>query len=771
MALFDFRTKRVNDLNSFMSDPDRVYGTKPQQEYARKMSEELLKRKPENIRHWTQGVAYLLDTLAGIRYQNIAGENVYKDANAGGDAASPTAPGTPPTASVPMPAEEPGNGRTVTVIPPEVRAKLDALAPEKAEQTPPPVEPPKEITTGDILKGVNGTPNMEVPTPIKVKRNPFDLSKPTAVTPSAATPEGWTPTITPFIDEKAPYMSRKRDMSKVNSIVFHHDTSWNDKMSDVENAQRLAKYGQRVDKVRGFDPGYHYYISRDGSIIQGAPDDRSTNHVLTGKNGVGNNNALGIVLMGNDSDKTKPTEAQLKAAKFLGDKLMKDYKIPSERIYGHGEVNPGHRSSAEGMPAVNMFRNKIAETAPAEAVPETPMGLGAPRAETAPPTGAIPSEPDLVRMAQARVGTPDIPPIPYGPQPSVAQTPIPPVPSMTREDVNRLNRLNPDNAAEHEKLYRESLKPEKRDLTTPHQMISPARPGMPAQFQTNMPVQGPTITAPGGASAPLQYRIDKNGQGGYVPGIGNIPNLFDENKFGSPPSGATPADPFAALGDFNNKLSTVGTEASNIAAQGKHGQELANTYIQRGANAQSRIRDLDAVQAINNKYGDLLPSGPYHQWETSAKQVVGRVLGMTDKEMSVIGAGELKEKMLAKMITLEDDALGSRGTNLRMSMIERANPNMATSIKGSNLIAQVVKEQSKIDERFARYLENAPPSARSNIVNTRNEFMKEHPLKVKLGGDDVYIGNFDDMSLQQLRKYVPKGAYVADPNGKLIKMR
>lgn len=772
MALFD-RAKPIIDLKAAAENQDKVFGTGPQHDYARKMAEELLKRKPENIKHWTQGVAYLLDTLAGVQYQGIAGNQERKLANEGREAGDFTPSDTPPTGAVPPPATEPVTGPTVTVPSPEVKAKLEALAPEKAA----PVPPPKEITTEDIMRlGGPAAPTSPeaVPTPVKAtmadkpKRNPFDLgAKGVPTEPVASPPEGWTPTIKPFIDEKAPYMSRKRDTSKLNSIVFHHDTSWKKEMSDVENAERLAKYGRRVDPDRGFDPGYHYYIARDGSIIQGAPDDRRAHHVKNGKNGVTNDNAIGIVFTGSDSKNTPPTEAQLKAAEFLGNKLMKDYNIKSDRIYGHGEVNPGHRSSEEGMPGVNLFRNKKVAEALTESPAEPPMALGGPRGEVAPTVA--PSDPGMVKLAQYRPNASDVPPQPFGPQPSVAQQPLPAVPAMTREDVARLNRANPKNAAEHEKMYRESLQPIKRDLTTPHEMVEPARPGMDPRYQINMPVQGQSIPTARGPM-PTQYSIDtRTGQGGYTPGgIGPIPNLFDDKKFPSVAApAAPPKDPWDTLGEIGERAARADFRGDNVKAQGEFANKALTEDLERGKLAMQQSNDWDMINATIGIYGKALPSTIAHNFETNAKQFAARFLGIGAPEVEKLAAaGELQNKILNQTIINADSALGGNVTNLKLSRIEQANPNMATTTEGKRLLSNIARQVTERVSEFALKMEKVPPDQRYNYLEQRANYLAERPIQTEIDGKKVFVGNWQNMD--QVKKTVPVGALWVRPDGKIV---
>src|SRR6185369_12368165 len=74
--------------------------------------------------------------------------------------------------------------------------------------------------------------------------------------------------IVDMTDPNAEYNKRDRKVAP-KRIVMH----W-----DELNPEGLVQYGRQVDPKRGFDPGYHYIIGRDGTIVQAAPDNKVTNH-------------------------------------------------------------------------------------------------------------------------------------------------------------------------------------------------------------------------------------------------------------------------------------------------------------------------------------------------------------------------------------------------------------------------------------------------------------------------------------------------------------
>jgi hypothetical protein len=99
--------------------------------------------------------------------------------------------------------------------------------------------------------------------------------------------------------------------------------------------------------------GVEYGMDRDGNIFQiGKP---GAANILPGwgpkGQGLNNKNIVGMeVIAKNDKDVTK---AQIKAASEF---IRKNY--PQTPVYGHGEVNPGHKEADEGMSITNAIRQQ-----------------------------------------------------------------------------------------------------------------------------------------------------------------------------------------------------------------------------------------------------------------------------------------------------------------------------------------------------------------------------------------------------------------------------
>ena len=136
------------------------------------------------------------------------------------------------------------------------------------------------------------------------------------------------------VDPSAPYMAKPRKTENLRRIIVHGDVN--------EDADALLDYGRKVDPQRGFAPGYHFYIDREGKVKQGAPVDRITNHTL-GEN----SDSIGIVIAGADEGKM-PTPKQEASARALISGLGKTFGIDSANVYGHGELQPDRRNKLEG---------------------------------------------------------------------------------------------------------------------------------------------------------------------------------------------------------------------------------------------------------------------------------------------------------------------------------------------------------------------------------------------------------------------------------------
>jgi phage terminase large subunit-like protein len=164
-------------------------------------------------------------------------------------------------------------------------------------------------------------------------------------------------------DPKAKY-SRYATRSKRTpvAIVVHHTA--------VKPVQNLVNYGHISDPNRGGASfGYHFYIGRDGNIVQGAPLSRRTNHIKFKTNKMRremarhlwSGNTIAITLVGACDPLMRPrwrdwgecsdefvSKAQLEAGLAVIRALQFQFSMKCDEVYGHGDLQ-FDRESFEGL--------------------------------------------------------------------------------------------------------------------------------------------------------------------------------------------------------------------------------------------------------------------------------------------------------------------------------------------------------------------------------------------------------------------------------------
>jgi uncharacterized membrane protein YebE (DUF533 family) len=127
---------------------------------------------------------------------------------------------------------------------------------------------------------------------------------------------------------------------KSKAFIVHH-TAGRGKMEQVV----------RVFKDRGFPT--QYIIDRQASVFRVLPAGYGGQHILNGSAagaGLNNSNTEGVEVIAMDNDDVTPE--QVKAGK----RLISGLGYSKSQVFGHGEVNPGHRQLTEGMDIAYLFR-------------------------------------------------------------------------------------------------------------------------------------------------------------------------------------------------------------------------------------------------------------------------------------------------------------------------------------------------------------------------------------------------------------------------------
>ncbi len=161
-------------------------------------------------------------------------------------------------------------------------------------------------------------------------------------------------------------------------IVMHYTLPARRGTSHQQWVIRLIRYQHNGDMSRKGSFGYHFYISRDGSIYQGAPLTFRTNHVKgsrsrhrrSGPSRVLNNtNSIGISMIGGcmavgegigtSCVGEKVTTEQMEAGKDLIAALKNRYGLGC-LIFGHGEMQHD-RAEFEGSTMAKHIRSRCEE--------------------------------------------------------------------------------------------------------------------------------------------------------------------------------------------------------------------------------------------------------------------------------------------------------------------------------------------------------------------------------------------------------------------------
>jgi hypothetical protein len=146
----------------------------------------------------------------------------------------------------------------------------------------------------------------------------------------------------------SPYGVAATSNSQLFKNIVIHD-------SGSDNAEATVKYGQQIDNTRGGSFGYHFVIAKDGTVIQAAPLNVRTNHVLGASSGYENSNSIGIALASTGNDYT---QAQLDSLAKLTQDVGNNFGIASSNIQRHAAIQ-SDKNPTEGKIAYEYVINKF----------------------------------------------------------------------------------------------------------------------------------------------------------------------------------------------------------------------------------------------------------------------------------------------------------------------------------------------------------------------------------------------------------------------------
>lgn len=192
-----------------------------------------------------------------------------------------------------------------------------------------------------VVRPATLLPEKEPPPPEPERpKDPIAISKKDPIYSGQG--DDWQPNLTPIPHQVwtvgTPIRSRLAPMGRIEKITVHHEGAGTPnthlRMEDVASDLRdIRKY--HLKAMNAGDIGYHYIVDRAGRIWQG----RSVRFRGAHAGGSANRANLGIMLLGN-FDIQIPSDRQIKTLEAFLKLKMRQYRVPSYRLYTHRELKP-----------------------------------------------------------------------------------------------------------------------------------------------------------------------------------------------------------------------------------------------------------------------------------------------------------------------------------------------------------------------------------------------------------------------------------------------
>lgn len=169
------------------------------------------------------------------------------------------------------------------------------------------------------------------------------------------TPIEYKPMPAGLREDRAP--ARPGGPSDIKGFVVHETAS-----PTAEGVEPTL--GGFVSWTNQSNTGANYYIGKDGTVYQMAGDDRYLNHVRgadsrsggSARMDLGSANTLSVEIITRRGE--RPNDVQIAAAENLVRLKAKEYGFdPVKDVYGHEELDRGHREATEGMDVVKRLRS------------------------------------------------------------------------------------------------------------------------------------------------------------------------------------------------------------------------------------------------------------------------------------------------------------------------------------------------------------------------------------------------------------------------------
>jgi len=134
-----------------------------------------------------------------------------------------------------------------------------------------------------------------------------------------------------------PKMSMSKPMNGIQRITIHHDATNSSGLRGQSAVARRLESIRQYHRSRGstwVDIGYHYIVDPEGRVWEGRSLSIEGAHVKAT-----NEHNLGVMLLGNFNIQ-RPTGAQISTLNGFVRNQMSRYRVATNRLYTHRELNP-----------------------------------------------------------------------------------------------------------------------------------------------------------------------------------------------------------------------------------------------------------------------------------------------------------------------------------------------------------------------------------------------------------------------------------------------
>lgn len=154
------------------------------------------------------------------------------------------------------------------------------------------------------------------------------------------------PPVTGDISAINKYVHKGEPLQQITGMIIHHTGGRGTPESVINTFNQRGLSSQ-------------YIMDREGRVWNALPEGTRGAHILPAGNrsGLSNSNTLGLEIIAKDASDVTPQQARAAAAFALA--KAKQYGFSPSHIFGHGEVNPGHKQADEGLAAARLARAGI----------------------------------------------------------------------------------------------------------------------------------------------------------------------------------------------------------------------------------------------------------------------------------------------------------------------------------------------------------------------------------------------------------------------------